>query len=162
MITEAKRHVSQLLEINRALTHDLDISHRNAAKLARERDALADEVDSLRSQIDTTDESGGGAWTRQPTDDLALELDEERNANEQLRAEIDVLLRDCEAARTRAYQAEERARDLTLLLRQVEEERDAARDQLGESTQAMESIRHRLYESLDSSLLWELEGGRAY
>lgn len=162
MIEEAKRRVTQLLEINRALTHDLDISHRNAAKLARERDALADEVDSLRSQIDLADQPRSAAPAGQPDTEALMALAEEQHINEQLRAEIDVLLRDCEAARSRAYQAEERARVLAARLHQVEEERDAAEYQLGESTQAMESIRHRLYESLDSSLLWELPGGRAY
>jgi len=162
MIEEAKRRVTQLLEINRALTHDLDIGHRNAAQLARERDQLSAEVEELRAENQRLQNPGAQPDCEIDAEALACALEEEQQRGEIMGREMDVLLQDCEAARNRAYQAEESARALAAHLRDLEQERDNARMQLDESTMAMQAIRHRLHDSLDGSLLWTLEGGRGY
>lgn len=100
MIENIKERLSQLVEINRALAHDLDVSRRVAARLGRERDEM------LR----------------------------ERNA----------VLRDAEAARSRALRAEDLAAALTGRLEEAERERDEFISKLEESTEAMDEIRSRL------------------
>ena len=107
MITETKRQVSQMVEINRALTQDLDISHRNAAEFARERDALVENIEKMRH-------------------------------------ELDILLRDSDASRTRAHRAENQLSILAVQLQETEEERDDIKLQFDESASAMEEIRSRL------------------
>jgi chromosome segregation ATPase len=44
MIREMKKSISQLVEINRALALDLDISRQAVARVSRERDQLSEKV----------------------------------------------------------------------------------------------------------------------
>jgi chromosome segregation ATPase len=89
MTGEIKTKLAQLLEVNRALAHDLDLSHRLVTELGAERDELRERVARLdaehRSLIvrcrDVEDER----------DDFRLQLHELTAAMEEIRCRLSEL-----------------------------------------------------------------------
>jgi chromosome segregation ATPase len=156
MIAEAKQRIAQLVEVNRALTCDLDISHRNEAEAARQRDRLLDQVAALKVEVEQLKTNRPVDQASGDLDSLRGELAREQDRSAELQRELDVVLLDSQAVRARAYRAEESLRLVDSRLEQLEEERNLAVAQLGDSTAAMEDIRCRLYESLDESMLWSV------
>jgi chromosome segregation ATPase len=139
MIAETKKKVVQLVEINRALAYDLDLSHRKTARLARERDALREEVEQLRGEV-----RAHRAASAQTADPLRDELEQALRLVEALRFRLE----DAEQLRVestaRAAQAEEQL-DLVLSdLSRAEQERAVLRLQLEESEGSLEQIRVHL------------------
>jgi chromosome segregation ATPase len=74
MTGEIKTKISQLLEMNRALAHDLDVSHRCVAELSCERDVLRERVIRLESEIGQLEHRGAREGSlRESRADLAEE-----------------------------------------------------------------------------------------
>lgn len=144
MIAETKNQLSQLVEINRALSHDLDQSNRKGALLAREREDLLVENERLRAEIRRAALERAGDRAR--TDERSFEHRSYVRELEEMRRELDSLLQDAEAARARAHQAEERQRALLAQVHKVERERDALNAQLEESLGFVDEIKSRLLE----------------
>jgi len=126
MTGEIKLQIEQLVEMNRALAHDLDLSHKIVAKLSNERDSLRAHVERLESGM-----HGRGA-VRQRQESAGMQ----RQRNQAMRR--------AEEADRRASRVEQRLRELALRFGEVEEERDGFRLQLDEMNDAMEEIRLRL------------------
>jgi chromosome segregation ATPase len=144
MIAETKRRVSQLQEIIRALTQDLDISRRNAAEFASERDVLQEHVERLQNEIKTQTSLGEIEDLRLEKEKLRRQLVNKQREIDEMRRELDVLLCDSEASRARTNHAEKQLSILHFRFRDVEEERDEIKLQFDESAVALEEIRNRL------------------
>ncbi len=159
MISETKKRLTHLVEINRALSSDLDMSRRMITKLGRERDTLRGRVDTLEVEVanvtfgDTTEES--------PYDmeKMREELLEERYKLDAICRERDIALRDAETARARANLSEQRFRTLSNQVGEIEQERDDVVYQLEESNAAIDEIRCRLLSLPEGS---SLDGLRAF
>lgn len=139
MIAETKRRVVQLVEINRALTYDLDLSHRKTARLARERDALRREVEQLRCEAQI---SPAAPAAEDPA--LREDLQQAIRCVEQLRFELQDAEQARAAASARAERAEHELHVALAELSRSEEDREVLRLQLDESVGTLEEIRVHL------------------
>ncbi len=143
VVAETNKNIYQLVEINRALAQDLDLSRRMVAELSRECDEYRDELDKLRNKLlDGRPPVMNNA--RLERDRVQHELSIRERETEKMRGEMDFLSRDTAAARTRAEKAEERLELIMTEFESVVRERDDAMNELAESTAAMEEIKHRL------------------
>ena len=136
MIAETHRRIAQLVEMNRALVHDLDLSRKATAQLARERDALRQQVETYRVQIARRE-----AVDRDENEVLGRRLMETERELSEIRDQLEILQREQAAA---GDQAEE---DLALALRTLEQlkrERDDLKQQLDESLASLEQIHFSL------------------
>ncbi|MBW2277117.1 MAG: hypothetical protein JRF63_06470 [Deltaproteobacteria bacterium] len=162
MTNEIKMQIDQLVEMNRALAHDLDLSHRIVAELSGERDSLREHVERLESGI----KSRGEALRRSETlgaGRMTNELGRWRREAEELDRRRNAAVRQAEEADLRTHGVEQRLRELTLRFGSVEEERDDFRLQLGEMTEAMDEIRLRLGDlsAVDSCETFDFDGAMA-
>ena len=116
-VAEMKSHVTQLIETNRALAHDLDTSRRIVAERDRERHTAGGELAKMREQLAS-----------------------EQRAAQRMRRERKVLLHDAAAGKAQANRVQDQFRKLALRLRDLERERDALRGELDETSAAMDEI----------------------
>jgi chromosome segregation ATPase len=136
MTGDIKKRLTQLVEINRALADDLDVSRRIVAEVGNERDALRARVEVLETEIEMAvpgDMAGKTSGTGEST-------------TEDLSREWERALRGAEAATSRANLAEERLRIVAQRLCELEEERDSYKLKVDEMAEAMSEIRYRLAE----------------
>jgi chromosome segregation ATPase len=154
-VTEIAQHVSTLVETNRALVSDLDITRRVVAEISRERDALREQVERLQSHapgprlVDSDEE---------PRNELELmrgKLAEQMQQVNILRRERDSLLREARDAGARLRSTEDRASALSIELEQVAQDRDDVLVQLDQASSAMDEIREYLQGSVDQMGLCE-------
>ena len=144
MIAEFKMQVSQLIEINQALAHDLDVCHRKAAELARAKEALQDDNEALQIEVKRLAAQERDEGAARVEEQLRGEVKDRQRELARLRHDLEVQRRDAEVARMRATHAEEQFRLQRVKLDQLEQERDALKDQLDESVAAMDEIRSHL------------------
>jgi chromosome segregation ATPase len=154
-VTEIAQHVSTLVETNRALVNDLDITRRIVAEISRERDALREQVERLQASA-----PGPRLLENSPDRPLDLEavrgqLAEQMQQVHSLRRERDDLLRDAEDARARLRSTEDRASALCIELEEVGRDRDDLLSQLDQASAAMDEIREYLHGSVDQMGLCE-------
>lgn len=145
MIAETQKNISQLVEINRALAHDLDVSRRVIAELGRDRETQCQHA--VGPTVGTGIEVPGKLTEelRRENARLKRELAEEQRLSQTIRREMEVVLGDAEMAWERARYSEEQNGTLLAHFQRLEQERDDAVLQLEESTAAMDEIRHRLF-----------------
>jgi len=154
-VTEIAQHVSTLVETNRALVSDLDITRRIVAEISRERDALREQIERLQANApgprlvhdDEEPALGAGEMRRQ--------LAEQMQQMHSLRRERDELLRDAQDARVRLRSSEDRASALSIELDEVARDRDDILVQLDQASAAMDEIREYLQGSVDQMGLCE-------
>lgn len=127
-VAEMKSHVTQLIETNRALAHDLDTSRRIAAERDRERHEVGGQLVSMREQ-----------------------LADEQRAAKRWRRERKVLLHDAAAGKAQANRVQDRFRTLALRLRNLEQERNELKGELDETSAAMDEILSCLQSSSGSA-----------
>lgn len=144
MTDDIRKRLSQLVEINRALAHDLDMSRRIIAELGNERDSLIARIESLEVEIADAAHRETEDKSRSDSVDLQCELIEERQKLREMNRQWTHTLKETEAAAQRANLAEERLYSLTTLLRETEEERDSYKVQIDEMTEAMDEIKYNL------------------
>lgn len=140
MINETTKNIEQLIEINRALAHDLDVSRRFIAEISRERDALRNEIDTLMEKWEQAAVNAAPAEMDMMKRDLANQQRQITHMVEQRQG----LIRETKAAMERKKQAEERLRLLLHKFHEMKDERDAYAIQLEESTAAMSEIKNQL------------------
>lgn len=89
MALKTEATIYQLIEINRALTHDLDIVRRSVSILGRERDELLVEVEGLRKQ--TVQNNTGDCLTTMKRDlaEIRKKLQEGHDNVERFREHIE-------------------------------------------------------------------------
>ena len=133
MTGDIKKRLSQLVEINRALADDLDVSRRIVAQLGSERDALQARVEVLETEV-----------AMAPADTARETAGTRGKAKDELNREWERAMRGAEAATARANLAEERLRALSQRLCELEEERDTYKSKVDEMADAMAEIRYRL------------------
>ena len=81
--------INQLIEINRALTQDLDIIRRSVSVLGRERDELLVEVEGLRKQADQKNSRDCTAKIKRDLIDIKIRLEEGRSDIDRFREHIE-------------------------------------------------------------------------
>lgn len=145
MNDETKKRLSQLVEINRALAHDLDVSRRIVAELGNERDALKDRVERLESEVEVAG-SGLEHQGQLSAKKILGELKEVRGIMKEVREERDCALRGVEAATARANKAEDKLKAMASRMNELEKERDIYMLKVDEMAEAMIEIRYRLSE----------------
>jgi chromosome segregation ATPase len=153
MITETKKRLTHLVEINRALSSDLDISRRMITNLSRERDALRSRVDTLENEIESVTFAGTPKVSQCDVEGVREELLQEQYKVNAICKERDIALRDAETAKARCNLTEQRFRSLIGQLDEVKLERDEVMVQLEESNAAFDEIRYRLVNLPEGSLL---------
>jgi chromosome segregation ATPase len=146
MINETAKHISQLVEINRALAEDLDVSRRFVADLGRERDSLTKQVKELKvaRQHAVSNDSGIVEKMRYEVGHMRQNLKKSQGEIDILVSERDEILRTADIAINRADTADEYLRDLLAKYHEVEKDRDAYRMIVQGSSSAIEELRHRL------------------
>ena len=132
MLTETKERIAQLVEINRGLAQDLDVSRRVVADISRERDVLREYVETLQSELQYKGAMSDRAQLQQTI------------AMEEIHQERARVVHEAESVNARVAEVERQVISLASQLRQMAEERDDALYQLAETTAAMEEIHSRL------------------
>ena len=128
--------ITQLIEINRALAHDLDMSRRFASDLGRERDALSVKVEELSDQIDKTGGSDRVGFLEQMIESMKNELTEERLKYQQMQRRIE---RDIQS--------------LSMEHDTIERRHEKELKELVESQKAMNRVLLRFFDSIDTASL---------
>lgn len=134
-ICDLKKRLTQLIEVNHALSHDLDMSRRSVAELGRERDLLKKRV------VEMEDSSQAQIYS------IQTKMTKEQNKSMFFEREREELKRDIAEARERMVAAEQQVYRLARKVKESEQEKDALKSQLDESMEAMDEIRHWLVES---------------
>lgn len=152
IVAETNKGLMQLVEINRALAHDLDLSRRMVAELSREKEDLLNENEILRieqQQFQMTE----NVWPRKEERGAVGSGDGDR-LQEELRKKLHLAERDTVAERARADMAEQQLRLLESEFESLVRERNSIRARLDESNLAMEEIRYRLASSMGENMLF--------
>lgn len=154
-VTEIAQHVSTLVETNRALVDDLDITRRIVAEISRERDALREQVERLQANAPGPRLVQGRDGSPLEVEEIRRQLADQMQQVHVLRRERDTLLRDAEAANARLRSTEDRASALSIELEEVARDRDDILVQLDQASVAMDEIREYLQGSVDQMGLCE-------
>lgn len=144
MIAETKNRLAQVVEINRALSQDLDVSRRQVAEISRDRDALRQKVETLEGQIQDAAFAPEPRSTRNEIESIREELTEAWRQTNMMMEEQTELMERAEHAQNRADQAEQQLHSMLVHLQRVEQERNQLSVSLEESQAAMMEIHTRL------------------
>jgi uncharacterized coiled-coil DUF342 family protein len=148
-VTEIAQHVSTLVETNRALVSDLDITRRIVAEISRERDALREQVATLKASAPGPRLVHDGEASGPDVEKMRRQLAEQMQQLHVLHRERDDLLRDARDAHARLRSTEDRASALSIELEEVARDRDDILLQLDQASAAMDEIREYLQGSVD-------------
>lgn len=154
-VTEIAQHVSTLVETNRALVNDLDITRRVVAEISRERDALREQVERLAGNAPAVSSDDAGETLGLELELLRSKLAEQLQRVNVLRRERDEAVRDAKANDARLRSTEDRASALSIELEEVARDRDDILVQLDQASAAMDEIREYLQGSVDQMGLCE-------
>lgn len=93
MITEIRKHLRQLAEINNALAQDLDVSRRVAAELSRERDTALRDAQAARTRANRAEERLAETLSRlhqveRERDEVIDQLTESHSAMDEIRSRL--------------------------------------------------------------------------
>ena len=158
MITDTKKQLTQLVEINSELANDLDLCRRKITELNRERDTLTEKVARLEEENRAQYPVDYRSVKVHETEQLQRQVMQTQRKAEEMRRERDLAVRRTDEEKERADLAEQRLHTLTMKLREVVWERNEIMTQLDESTAAMDEIRYHLAASINSpDLARELE-----
>ncbi len=85
MVSDTNRKLTQLVEINRALAHDLDLSRRLSSELSRDRDELLLQVEELENEVRLLQGTERRDRHHDEIEQIRQELQREREKCEQIR-----------------------------------------------------------------------------
>lgn len=150
MITDTKKQLTQLVEINSELANDLDVCRRKITELNRERDTLTEKVARLEEKNGARFSADCRSVNVHDTEQLRRQVMQTQRKAEEMRRERDLAIRRTDEEKERADLAEQRLHTLTMKLREVVWERNEIMTQLDESTAAMDEIRYHLASSINN------------
>lgn len=156
MIIDIKEKLNQLIEINRGLVNDLDISRSVIAKLGREHDTLLEQVEGLRKENRDLQDKYMKCEQQYLPDQFQPQMLQDQQKVDEIRYELELAWQRVDQEKERAEHYEARVDALTRHLCEFAREHDEVLIQLDESETALNEIRNHLKSSLDEEISYYL------
>ena len=126
-MSEKDDQISQLVEINRALAHDLDVVRRSASALGRERDELLSQIEELSNKESESDTSISVEYLMREIAEIRADFTKEKEYSENVRGHLEKCISD-----------------LYSYYIDVQKTRDVILEELKQAKSAMKEVLYRL------------------